>query len=153
MIKRILAGLFALLLLVSCNKTTPAGFKGTYTFKTGGYITVVDGMQTYERHLVPEIGQMHVLPDGGNKMVVTMNISGGDPVVFSATVEDGKLVLDPVRRTVSVTLDIEDLTTLSYTLDVSGEGRKMNNIILFDMKYSGGNVKKSDVRCVATSNE
>lgn len=153
MMRKILAGIITLILVVSCSKNSPAGFKGTYTFKTGGTITVVDGRSTIVRHLVTEIGQMHVVQDKGNKMVVTMNISGGDPVVFNAAVEDGRLVLDPLRRTVGVTLDIEALTKLSYTVDVSGEGRKMDNVILFDLKYDGESIVKSDVRCIASKNE
>ena len=149
----------ALLLFVACNATGPAGFKGSYSFKTGGYITVSAGDEQMVRHLIPESGQMHVLQDR-DMMLVTMNITAGDPVVFEANVADGRLVLKPVLRSVPVSPVLGD-TELRYNLTVGGEGKKMDNMIVFKLEYTGVfpyegktyTVTKSDVSCIATSNE
>lgn len=160
--------IFSLLLLCACTAGSPAGFKGYYSFKTGGFITV-SGVYTdlrgsrdtaFVRHLVPESGQMHVLRDGGDKMVVTMNITGGDPVVFDAYVSDGELILDPVLRSVRLHPALGD-EEFRYDLMVGGRGRKKDNMILFDLEYSGdfpfigleGSVTGSEVHCIATENE
>ena len=114
------------------------------------------------RHLVAESGQMHILRDNGDRMIVTMNITGGDPVVFSAVHKDGSLLLSPTRRMVAVRPD-EDESDESVLCDmtVSGTGRRYDNMILFRMDYSGkysfrgldGTVCESRIDCIATENE
>ena len=157
-----------LLLLCACSQDGPADFRGYYSFKTGGSlvfsgnVTDLRGSRdtTFYRHLVPESGQMHVLRDAGDKMVVTMNITGGDPIVFEATVSGGVLTLEPVFRSVLVRPALGD-ESLRGDFTVSGEGRKYDNMILFDLDYEGsipilgfeGEVSSSDVHCIATENE
>lgn len=117
---------------------------------------------SFLRHLVAESGQMHILNDSGDEMIVTMNITGGDPVVFRALHQEGKLTLSPSRRMVPVRPD-EDEQDESVLCDmtVSGTGVRYDNMILFRMEYSGrysfkdleGNVSASRVDCIATENE
>ena len=166
--KQFLTALALLLLLCACSQDGPAGFKGYYSFKTGGSLefsgTVTDIRGTRDtafiRHLVPESGQMHVLRDKDDRMIVTMNITGGDPVVFEASVSEGVLTLEPVFRSALVRPALGD-ETLRGDFTVSGEGRKYENMILFDLEYEGsipilgfeGEVSASDVHCIATENE
>ena len=166
--KQFLTALSLLLLLCACSQDGPAGFKGYYSFKTGGSLqfsgTVTDirGARdtTFIRHLVPESGQMHVLRDEGDRMIVTMNITGGDPVVFEATLSDGVLTLEPVLRSALVRPALGD-ESIRCDFTVSGEGRKYEKMILFDLEYEGsipilgfeGEISSSDVHCIATENE
>ena len=158
----------ALLLMASCNPAGPSAFSGYYSFKTGGFLqiagTVTDlsGKRdtTFVRHLVAESGQM-LFGDGGVRHeIVTMNITGGDPVVFPAAVSDGTIVLEPVLRSVLVRPALGD-DAIRHDFTVSGTGRKYDNMILFDLLYEGdfrdgwleGTVEESGVKCIATENE
>ena len=168
MMRKIFYGMAALLLMASCNPAGPSAFSGYYSFKTGGFLqiagTVTDlsGKRdtTFVRHLVAESGQMHVLRESGDKMIVTMNITGGDPVVFPAAVSDGAIVLEPVLRSVLVRPALGD-DAIRHDFTVSGTGRKYDNMILFDLFYEGdfrdgwleGTVEESGVKCIATENE
>lgn len=158
----------ALILLCACSQNSPAAFKGYYSFKTGGSlvftgtVTDIKGRRdtTFYRYLVPESGQMHVLKDKGDKMIVTMNVTGGDPVVFNASISGGVLTLEPVLRSVQVRPVLGNEAVRS-DFTVSGEGRKYDNMILFDLNYEGsfpivgfmGKVSSSDIHCIATENE
>ena len=166
--KQFLTALALLLLVCACSKSGPAEFKGYYSFKTGGSLVfsgTVIGIRgyhdtTFVRHLVAESGQMHVLQEEGDKMIVTMNITGGDPVVFNASVSGDVLKLEPTSRSALVSPALGN-ETIRGDFTVSGEGRKYDNMILFDLDYEGtipilgfeGEVSSSDVRCIATENE
>ncbi len=116
----------------------------------------------FTKHLVAESGQMHILNDSGNDMYVTMNITGGDPVVFKATVTGGDIILSPSPRTVTIRPDDSDSDrTVLCDMEVSGRGHRYDNMILFNLTYLGkysyddldGSVKNSRVDCIATENE
>ena len=117
---------------------------------------------SFLRHLVAESGQMHILNDKGREMILTMNITGGDPVVFAARYEDGQLVLSPTRRMVGIRPGgDDDDEDVSCDLTVSGTGRRYDNMILFKMVYAGrysyegldGTISETRVDCIATENE
>lgn len=118
---------------------------------------------SFLRHLVAESGQMHILNDNGDEMILTMNITGGDPVVFSALYREGDLILSPTRRMVAIRPDDEEKSDESVLCDmtVSGKGRRYDNMILFKLEYAGdysyedmdGTVSESRVDCIATQNE
>ena len=166
--RKIFYGMAALLLMASCNPAGPSAFSGYYSFKTGGFLqitgTVTDlsGQRdtTFVRHLVAESGQMHVLRESGDKMIVTMNITGGDPAVFPAKVNGSEIVLEPVLRNVLVRPAVGD-ESVRHDFKVSGTGHKYDNMILFDLTYEGdfrhlnlqGTVTGSEVKCIATENE
>ena len=159
--------LMLLLLAASCTKG-PAAFKGDYSFKTGGYLTVSGTVSdllgqrdtTFIRHLVPESGQMHVVREEGDRMVVTMNITGGDPVVFPATVDGSEIILEPVLHSLLLRPAIGD-ETVRQDFMVSGTGRKYDRMILFELECEGtfrhlnldGEVSESEIKCIATENE
>lgn len=120
------------------------------------------------RYLVAESGQMHVLEDGG-KMVLTMNITGGDPVVVPAHVDGNRLVLEEVDRRVPVSIWQESGSNGNYSDEryvncywkLSGQGRRLENMLLMDLEYKGdysydgfgGVVTGSRVNLIATENE
>ena len=119
---------------------------------------------TFLRHLVAESGQMHILDKSGDEMLLTMNITGGDPVVFYSKVSGEDLVLSPTRRMVGVRPgngDDDDDDTVSFDMTVSGSGKRYENMIIFDLWYEGryaydgleGNVTDSRVNCIATLND
>ena len=111
-------------------------------------------------HLVAESGQMHILRAEGNDMIVTMNVTGGDPVVMDAVVADGVITLNPTRRMVPVREWINEGQTY-FDMTVSGSGKRYDNMVLFDLTYEGtynyagfeGVVTGSRVNCIATENE
>lgn len=118
---------------------------------------------SFLRHLVAESGQMHILNDSGDDMILTMNITGGDPVVFGARFENGNILLSPARRMVAIKPggDQDNDEMVSCDMTVSGTGKRYDNMIIFKMNYSGkysfedldGTVSMSRVDCIATENE
>jgi hypothetical protein len=169
--KRILIIAAALLMVCACAKDVPGQYRGDYTFKTGGSIDLAgvvsdclgfvkkDTVMT--RRLVPESGQMHILAgDQAGTLKVTMNILGGDPVVFDAQVDGTTLLLLPVRRIVPLRQLNEDLG-IGYDLTVYGSGVRYENMVVFQLEYTGdisfdgfeGKVLRSRANCIATRNE
>lgn len=118
---------------------------------------------SFVRRLVAESGQMHILDGGGDKIKLTMNITGGDPVVFDADVDGGTLVLHETRRSVAIRPDNDedDDEKVNFMMNVGGKGEKFENMILFRLEYKGkysydgleGNVSRSAVDCISRENE
>lgn len=188
------AGLAALfiILFASCEKEGTARFKGNYSFKTSGYIeieksdnlAVVPGSRLDTLILnLPDVmslsvgtesGQMDISevdPENG-RILITMNVTGGDIVVLYARVENGKISIEPKKRFINIisgvagTVAIEgissaDINTIQSEVVVSGEGVMYDNIILFDLKYEGWcnyagvkyRITHSSIDCRAKVNE
>ncbi len=117
------------------------------------------------RYLMAESGQMHIL-ENGSSLVMTWNVTGGDPVVVPAYLSADKLVLYPTQRRVPVRVWQEDRATsddrsINCYWTLTGEGRKLENMVLMDLSYAGtysydgfdGVVSSSHVTCIATENE
>lgn len=110
------------------------------------------------RRLVTESGQMHVLEKDDGSLVITMNITGGDPVVFKADASGNDLTLSPTRRFVPIHTE---KAFSYYDLSVYGSGKRYDNMILIDLFYDGdytdegfeGTLSASRVNCIATENE
>lgn len=171
--KNILFPLIASCVLLSgCSKTGPELYEGNYSFKTGGYVEITGKYipfgdseprdTVFVRHIQNESGQMHVVQGNNGKLKVTMNITGGAPVVFDATATDDAITLAPVERSMSVYSDVSDiLPDTSLPLSIGGTGQRYQNMIIFDLeingKYEGshleGQVSKTFVNCIATGNE
>ncbi|MDO5321010.1 MAG: hypothetical protein Q4F39_01300 [Bacteroidia bacterium] len=164
--------LAACVMLSGCSKVGPELFKGNFSFKTGGYVEItgktipLDDSEprdtVFIRHLPNESGQMHIVEGNGGKLKVTMNVTGGAPVVFDATATDDAITLVPVERTMPVYSDITSLIQdASMLLSIGGTGQRFQNTIIFDLEVSGkyegyyieGQVTKSFVNCIATENE
>lgn len=163
----------ALLFSVACTRSGSKFFRGNYSFKASGTLTVgftrtsssQTGSETasYETSLSSESGQMNILENGGGAMVVTMSIVNGPVLVFDAECEGSTLTLSPVRREISLKDEIGSDMKMNVTM--SGEAEKLDNVVIFTMHYEGekqvekltGSVVKyviedSHVQCVATEN-
>lgn len=167
--KRFLSIAAVLLALGACSKTGPKLYSGYYSFKTGGTVEITGKAQTLLgekdttiiRHLVPESGQMHILETGENQMKVTLNITGGDPLVVEASVKNDVLVLSPTRQRVTVSAEKTLSPNENYYWELSGSGKRYENLVLFDLNYAGkycndgitGDITKCAIICIATQNE
>lgn len=112
---------------------------------------------TFKSSLSSESGQMNIVTTGENTMIVTLNIVGGDVLVFDATVDGKKITLSPISRI--LTIKDEGLTfTIDATLE--GTGEKYEDVVIFSLKYTGDTsylvynytITDSSVKCVAKVN-
>lgn len=161
--------------LSSCSKEGTALYKGNYSFKTSGSIcarqitepadTLLPSDITIK--LATESGQMDITPRGGDAMLVTMNVTGGDMLVYDAKVgsEEDLLITPKTRR---ITLDFPSSEesrikplTFDAELSISGLGHRYDNIVLFKFTYGGKfqigdteyEIYASDIDCRAKLNE
>lgn len=172
--KSIILLMFAALAFASCQKSAVENLSGSYSFKTGGLLQLKTTVKSFEggklvdkdtvivRSLVPESGQMRILPDSGDKAKVTMNITAGGPVVYDASVQDNSVSLSTVSRKLPVYREESLLDFIEEVLvSCSGTGTLYGNTIVFDIKCEGDfklgdwpcTILSSDVKCVATRNE
>ena len=169
------SALVIIALLTSCRKEDSWYFSGNYSFKTSGMIQVrgKDIPQTLPQDftvdLITESGQMDIttVNSGNGEMVITMNVTGGDLLVYYATVKGDDIVLTPEKRKMSFTipwLDSEGKITerkIDTDVTVSGEGKRYDNIILLSFRYDGTftvdgktvyEIYDSDINCRAKRN-
>lgn len=128
------------------------------------YVTKEDTVSVRDtvvmRRVVTESGQMHVLKKDGDSLIVTLNITGGDPVVIPARSSGSSVTLGKIRRFVPV-YGPSDVVFSYHNLELSGSGTRYDNMIVFDLEYTGdysdrgfdGVVRSSRVKCIATENE
>ena len=129
---------------MSCTKENAARFEGDYSFKTSGTVSAVPA----DRH-------------GRTDMVITMNIMGGDAVVFDRVNAEG-LVLTLLQPYVTRRVSVETGSGIGYAdVTVSGKAEKFTDVILFDLEYTGTvtdgdtvyRITDSAVDCVAKEND
>lgn len=171
-----LAVVVSLMSLISCEKEGVKLFDGNYSFKTSGILTVErtakvsesdasagildipDGNRTFRLALTSESGQMNIIKTGDNSVIVTMNVVGGDALVFSGKAEGKVLTLDPAVRFISFR---DGANTVSLEITVSGTAEKHDDVAIFTLEYTGGGettlydykILASEVKCVAKLNE
>lgn len=160
----VVGGALLLSFITSCEKQGVALYEGYYSYKTSGSVeverTLIESSEKSEETLsiVSENGQMNILKNGDDKLIITMNAIGGDVVVLDAEVVDKELVISEFSRMVK----IEDGSrSVSLNCKVSGSGKKYNDVLILDLNYSGSgsstlysyNIKSSSVKCVAKVNE
>lgn len=171
-----LAVVVSLMSLISCEKEGVKLFDGNYSFKTSGILTVErtakvsesdasagildipDGNRTFRLALTSESGQMNIIKAGDNSVIVTMNIVGGDALVFNGKAEGKVLTLDPAVRFLSFR---DGANTVSLEITVSGTAEKHDDVAIFTLEYTGGGettlydykILASEVKCVAKLNE
>lgn len=163
--------------LCSCRKEGTAIFEGNYSFKTSGVVYArqtaepADTLLPFELtvKLPTESGQMDITPvgDDAEAMIVSMNVIGGDLLLLHATVEGEELVIAPDKRTVSFSVpggaedDFVSSTVVKADLELTGEGHRYDNIIIFGFRYEGSfaigdteyEIYDSDIDCRAKLNE
>ena len=123
--KRITPILFcALLALASCQKKNAPLFRGDYSFKTSGSVTLneinaEDEPASFTVNLPNEIGQLEIkdLDNGKDSVLVVMNTMGGEVVVLLLT---------------------GDSITLKNDLRVHASGQMYeDNTLILNMTYEG----------------
>lgn len=170
----ILAAAIAALALTGCSKQGIASFAGSYTFKTGGTVTLhrdpdvrtvtrldPETFETYEDEVVtnydeditfsitPEQGQMEITvvsKDEGTALL-TMSIVAGGLIIGDLTIDDDKIVLDPIDRHIAIPIDperfngetsiVERINPAEVDIRVTGEAIRLENLVVFSLQYSG----------------
>lgn len=159
----ILCGLIA---FTSCQKKNVPLFRGDYSFKTSGSVTLneinaEDEPATFTVNLPNEIGQLEIkdLDNGKDSVLVVMNTMGGEVVVTHAFCQDNKIFLRDFKK--NTLLFTGDSLTLKNDLRVKASGQMYeNNTLILNMIYEGEaetnersfKVYGDDIRLAATRN-
>jgi len=198
------ASIVILPMLVSCEKDGSALFKGNYSFKTSGNISVVrdEAFQndttysvstiTTEDSIIPQVkidtivtvhdDTLTVMIDNEagimditeidaetGASVITLNVTGGEVVAYYASAEGRSITIEPLKRYMRLMtgslLDGSgtelDGDNVMGEVNISGTGNIYDNIIIFDLDYSGDftcngilyHITSSDVICRAKKTE
>ena len=135
--------LCCLLALVACQKKNAPLFRGDYSFKTSGSVTLEevdpeDEPATYTVSLPNEIGQLEIsdLGDGKDSVLVVMNTMGGEVVVTHAYCNDNEIFLRDYKK--NTLLFTGDSLTLKNDLRVKASGQMYeDNTLILNMIYEG----------------
>ncbi len=142
----ILFTICCIIALASCQKKNAPLFRGDYSFKTSGSVTLEEIMfeddtietASYTVSLPNEIGQLEIsaLGDDKDSVVVVMNTMGGEVVVTHALCEDNKIFLrDFTKNTLLFT---GDSITLKNEVRVQASGQMYeDNTLIINMIYDG----------------
>ena len=164
--KKALLVLCCLMALASCQKKNAPLFRGDYSFKTSGSVTLdeidtEDEPASYTVSLPNEIGQLEIkdLDNGKDSVLVVMNIMGGEVVVTHALCQDNKIFLRDFKK--NTLLFTGDSLTLKNDLRVKASGQMYeNNTLILNMTYEGEaetnersfKIYGDDIRMVAIRN-
>ncbi len=139
----ILLSVFCLIVLASCQKKNAPLFRGNYSFKTSGSVTLdeintEDEPSTYTVSLPNEIGQLEIsdLGDDRDSVLVVMNTMGGEVVVTHAFCKDNEIFLKDFTK--NTLLFTGDSLTLKNDLRVHATGQMYeDNTLILNMIYDG----------------
>ena len=129
--------------LAACQKKNAPLFRGDYSFKTSGSVTLdeintEDEPASYTVSLPNEIGQLEIsaLDNGKDSVLVVMNTMGGEVVVTHAFCQDNKIFLRDFKK--NTLLFTGDSLTLKNDLRVKASGQMYeNNTFILNMTYEG----------------
>ena len=132
-----------LMALASCQKKNAPLFRGDYSFKTSGSVTLdeidaEDEPASYTVSLPNEIGQLEIsdLGNGKDSVLMVMNTMGGEVVVTHAFCKDNEIFLRDFKK--NTLLFTGDSLTLKNDLRVHASGQMYeNNTIILNMTYEG----------------
>ena len=135
--------LCGLLFFASCQKKNAPLFRGDYSFKTSGSVTLdeinaEDEPASYTVSLPNEIGQLEIsdLGNGRDSVLVVMNTMGGEVVVTHAFCRDNEIFLKDFTK--NTLLFTGDSLTLKNELRVHATGQMYeNNTLILNMIYEG----------------
>lgn len=146
-------GLALLLLAFSaCSKPATDQFAGSYSFKLSGSLLLVDPQAPDTRMSLdvrPSAGRLDITPTGeDDRMLLTLNALLGGVEVLYAQVEDGRLVLEPKKRTVSAGIAGGTIAVGSFEIPysgvdidgevtLSGSGQRYGEALLLDLACEG----------------
>lgn len=134
----------ALMALASCQKKNAPLFRGDYSFKTSGSVTLEEIVpqgetgETFTIGLPNEIGQLEIsaLDNGKDSVLVVMNTMGGEVVVTHALCKDNEIFLRDFKK--NTLLLTGDSLTLKNDLRVKATGRMYeDNTLILNMIYDG----------------
>ena len=164
--KKTLLIICCLMALASCQKKNAPLFRGDYSFKTSGSVTLdeidpEDEPVSYTVSLPNEIGQLEIkdLDNGKDSVLVVMNTMGGEVVVTHAFCKDNEIFLRDFKK--NTLLFTGDSLTLKNDLRVKASGQMYeNNTLILNMTYEGEaetnernfKVYGDDIRMAATRN-
>ena len=139
----ILFAICCLMALVACQKKNAPLFRGDYSFKTSGSVTLdeIDAEAepaSYTVSLPNEIGQLEIsdLDNGKDSVLVVMNTMGGEVVVTHAFCKDNEIFLKDFTK--NTLLFTGDSLTLKNDLRVHASGQMYeNNTLILNMTYEG----------------
>lgn len=139
----ILLSVCCLIALASCQKKNAPLFRGDYSFKTSGSVTLdeinaEDEPSTYTVNLPNEIGQLEIsdLGNGRDSVLVVMNTMGGEVVVTHAFCKDNEIFLKDFTK--NTLLFTGDSLTLKNDLRVHATGQMYeDNTLILNMVYDG----------------
>ena len=141
--KTIIIAVLALLALTACQKKNAPLFRGDYSFKTSGSVTLdeidpQDEPVSYTVSLPNEIGQLEIsdLDNGKDSVLVVMNTMGGEVVVTHAFCEGNEIYLKDFTK--NTLLFTGDSLTLKNDLRVKATGQMYEgNTLIINMTYEG----------------
>ena len=142
--KRIIPILFcAFLALASCQKKNAPLFRGDYSFKTSGSVTLdeinaEDEPASFTVSLPNEIGQLEIsaLDNGKDSVLVVMNTMGGEVVVTHAFCKNDEIFLRDFKK--NTLLFTGDSLSLKNDLRVHASGQMYeDNTLILNMVYEG----------------
>ena len=152
--------------LAACQKKNAPLFRGDYSFKTSGSVTLdeidpEDEPTTYTVSLPNEIGQLEIsdLGNGKDSVLVVMNTMGGEVVVTHALCKDNEIFLRDYKK--NTLLFTGDSLTLKNDLRVKASGQMYeDNTLIINMIYDGEaksnersfKIYGDDIRMAATRN-
>lgn len=162
-----IAGTMLLMACVSsCSEKEGAAlFEGNYSFKTSGSLNVektssesTSDPSESTLYLAAESGQMNIVKDGKDNVIITMNIIGSDVLVFKGEVDKTTLNITQAKRAI----DVHDgASSVTLNCNVSGQAKRYDDLLIFTLTYSGDGVSalysytitSSEVNCVAKLNK
>jgi hypothetical protein len=129
--------------LAACQKKNAPLFRGDYSFKTSGSVTLEeinteDEPASFTVNLPNEIGQLEIkdLDNGKDSVLVVMNTMGGEVVVTHALCQDNKIFLRDFKK--NTLLFTGDSLTLKNELRVQASGQMYeDNTLIINMIYEG----------------
>ena len=139
--------IFGLLALSACQKKGTNLFRGDYSFKTSGSVTldeiVAEGdtiePASYVVALPNKIGQLEISALGNEKdsLLVVMNIMGGEVIVTHAYCEGQNIILKDFKNN-SLNISIDGNINLSSEMTVKANGTMYDeNTLILNMTYDG----------------
>jgi hypothetical protein len=130
--------------LASCQKKNAPLFRGDYSFKTSGSVTLEEIVpqgetgETFTVGLPNEIGQLEIsaLDNGKDSVLVVMNTMGGEVVVTHALCKDNEIFLRDFKK--NTLLFTGDTITLKNEVRVHATGQMYeDNTLILNMTYEG----------------
>ena len=141
--KKTLLIICCLMTLAACQKKNAPLFRGDYSFKTSGSVTLdeinaEDEPASYTVSLPNEIGQLEIsdLDNGKDSVLVVMNTMGGEVVVTHAFCEGNEIFLKDFTK--NTLLFTGDSITLKNDVRVQAIGQMYeDNTLILNMIYEG----------------